>query len=183
MYRLLISLVYFLCCITYASGQKYTTQTGYIRFFSNTPLEDIEAENNKVRAAIDASTGEMAFVLNIRDFVFEKSLMQEHFNENYMESDKYPNARFSGKIRNLETIKFNQNGTYPATVFGNLTIHGVEKEILAEGFIEVGEKGIKVNSVFVVQIADYKIKIPKIMFARIAEEVEVTVDAKLDKAE
>lgn len=165
----------------YASGQKYMTQTGYIKFFSNAPLEDIEAENNKVRAAIDISTGEVVFILDIKDFVFEKSLMQQHFNENYMESDKYPNARFSGKIRNLDTVKFNQDGTYPVTVFGDLTIHGVKKSLLADGQIEVAGEAIEVTSVFVVQTGDYEIKIPKIMFARIAEEVEVTVDAKLDK--
>jgi polyisoprenoid-binding protein YceI len=157
------------------------TQSGYIRFFSNAPLEDIEAENNKVRAALDITTGEVVFMITIKDFVFDKSLMQQHFNENYMESDKYPNAQFKGKIRNLESVKFDRDGKYAVTVFGELIMHGVEKEILADGYLEVVGELITISSVFVVQTADYEIKIPKIMFSRIAEEIEVTVDADLEK--
>jgi polyisoprenoid-binding protein YceI len=98
-----------------------------------------------------------------------------------MESDKYPNAQFKGKIRNLESVKFNRDGKYAVTVFGELIMHGVEKEILADGYLEVEGALITVSSVFVVQTADYEIKIPKIMFSRIAEEIEVTVNANLEK--
>lgn len=180
MNRLILLLSLILICVFSAIGQQFTTQNGYIRFFSNAPLEDIEAENNKVRVAVDLSTGEVAFMLTIKDFIFNKSLMQQHFNENYMESDKYPSASFNGTINGHVPEMFEKNGEYPITVSGKLTIHGVEKEIEVEGKLGVNDNIVKVNTVFVVQTADFKIKIPKIMFARIAEEIEVTVDAKLE---
>ena len=129
----------FFICITFlfgmyqASAQKYITKTGHIRFYSDAPLEKIEANNRQVNSALDAATGNFVFKVLMKSFEFEKALMQEHFNENYMESDKYPNSTFVGKVTNLSTIDFQRQGKYPAEVDGKLTLHGVTKQGKTKG--------------------------------------------------
>ena len=95
-----------------------------IRFYSKSQLEKIEAVNRQVNTALLVQTGDFVFRVLIKSFNFEKALMQEHFNENYLESDKYPEATFLGKIINIKDINFTKEGSYPATVEGKLTIHG-----------------------------------------------------------
>src|SRR5690242_16719248 len=107
-----------------ANAQKYMTRTGKVTFFSSTPVENIEAVNNEAAAAVDAATGDVVFQVPIQSFKFEKSLMQEHFNENYMESDKFPKAVFKGNI-GKGAVNFAKDGNYPVTAKGKLTIHGV----------------------------------------------------------
>lgn len=162
-------------------SQKYMTRNGHIRFFSSAPLEDIEAHNRQVNAALDAENGDFVFRVLIRSFEFEKALMQEHFNENYMESHKFPNASFQGKITNLSEIDFTKNGTYEATVEGKLTIHGVTNDIVEKGTFTVKDGVIEGFSKFNVKVADYDIKIPTAVVDNIAESIEVTVDVKMDK--
>src|ERR1043165_7970394 len=118
-----------------ASAEKYMTRTGKITFFSATPLENIEAFNNEVAAVADASNGELVFQAPIKSFKFEKSMMQDHFNENYMESDKYPKADFKGRISNVGSVNFSKDGTYNVTANGKLTMHGVTRDITAPGTI------------------------------------------------
>jgi polyisoprenoid-binding protein YceI len=155
---------------------KYMTNTGKISFYSSAPIENIEARNNKVTSILDTDNGSIVFSLNIKDFTFEKSLMQEHFNENYMESDKYPKSTFNGKITNLAEVNFNQDGKYNATIEGALTIHNVTKQVKATGTMEVKGGKIMANAKFPVRLADYSIEIPTIVFKNIAEVVDVTVD-------
>jgi polyisoprenoid-binding protein YceI len=168
--------------INTASAQKYLTKTGNIKFFSETPMEKIEANNNQVNAAMDSQTGDLVFKVLIMSFQFEKALMQEHFNENYMESEKYPNAIFKGKITNLSSIDFKKEGTYEATIEGDLTIHNVTNKISEKGTITIkpGEK-IGGYSKFNIKPADYDIKIPGAVIKNIAEFIEVTVDIELSK--
>ena len=163
-------------------AQKYMTKNGNIRFYSETPMETIEATNSQVNAALDSQTGDLVFKVLIKSFNFEKALMQEHFNENYMESDKFPNSTFQGKVTNLSAIDFKKEGTYEAMIEGDLTIHGVTKKISEKGTftVKAGDK-IHGNSKFNVKPADYSIKIPGAVVKNIAETIEVTVDIELAK--
>jgi polyisoprenoid-binding protein YceI len=163
-------------------AQKYMTKNGNIKFYSETPIETIEATNNQVNAALDRQTGDLVFKVLIKSFNFEKALMQEHFNENYMESDKFPNSTFSGKVTNLSAIDFSKEGSYEAQIEGDMTIHGVTKKISEKGTftVKAGDK-IHGNSKFNVKPADYSIKIPGAVVKNIAETIEVTVDIELSK--
>ncbi|HRY32344.1 MAG TPA: YceI family protein [Bacteroidales bacterium] len=164
-----------------AAAQKYITKNGKISFFSSTPIENIEAHNKQVNSALDATTGEFVFKVLMKSFAFEKALMQEHFNENYVESDKFPNATFNGKIVNLSEINFSKAGVYPVTIQGDLTIHGVTKKINEKGTVEVKDGKVNGKAKFYVKPADYNISIPKTVMKNIAESIEVTVDVMLEK--
>jgi len=163
-------------------AQKYMTKNGNIKFYSETPIETIEATNNQVNAALDSQTGDLVFKVLIKSFQFEKALMQEHFNENYMESDKFPNSTFVGKVTNLTAVDFSKEGSYEATIEGDLTIHGVTKKISEKGTFTV-KAGDKIHGIskFNVKPADYSIKIPGAVVKNIAETIEVTVDIELSK--
>ena len=160
------------------NAQKYLTKNGYIGFYSHTPLEEIKADNNQVVSALDTSTGEMVFQALIKSFHFDRALMEEHFNENYMESDKIPKSVFKGKITNLSDVDFSKPGTYNVTVEGDLTIHDVTNKVSSKGTIEVVEGGINANSKFNVVPEDYKITIPGVVRDKIDKTLEVTVTMK-----
>jgi polyisoprenoid-binding protein YceI len=161
-----------------ASAQKYMTKTGYIGFFSHTPIEDIKADNNQVAGALDAATGDLVFQVLIKSFRFEKALMEEHFNENYMESEKFPKASFKGKITNLSAIDFAKPGIYQAAVEGDLTIRDVTKKVSSKGTVEVVSGGLGADSKFTISPEDYGIKIPGVVRDNIAKNIEVTVSMK-----
>jgi polyisoprenoid-binding protein YceI len=180
MKTMLISFLVLLFSANVVYSQKYMTKNGHIRFYSSTPMEDIEAHNRQVNAALDATTGDFVFKVLIKSFEFEKALMQEHFNENYMESHKFPNATFQGKITNLSEMNFAKDGTYNANIEGKLTIHGVTKDISEKGTFTVKDGVVQGFSKFNVKVADYEIKIPGAVVNNIAESIEVTVDVKLE---
>jgi len=177
MIRLFI-LFFFLVQFFTLDAQKYITRNGYIGFFSHTPLEDIKADNNQVAGVLDISTGEIAFQVLIRSFRFEKALMEEHFNENYLESEKFPKSTFTGKIMDPASVDFSKTGVYDVTVEGDLTIHGVTKKVSAKGSIEVTSGEINANSKFIIVPEDYNIKIPNVVRNNIAKTIEVTVTMK-----
>ena len=156
-------------------SQKYITKNGHIKFYSETPIETIEAHNRQVNSALDSESGDFVFKVLMRSFEFEKALMQEHFNENYVESEKFPNATFKGKVTNLDQIDFGTAGEYRAIVEGILTIHGVDREV------KETDGGGKGNCKFTVKPADHDIKIPKTVVNNIAEEIEVTVEVALEE--
>lgn len=164
---------------TSAMAQKYITKTGTIHFYSSTPMEDIEAHNKQVNSALDTETGDFVFKVLIKSFKFEKSLMQEHFNENYMDSDKFPKATFQGKITNLSDLNFNKEGTYEANIEGKLSIHGQNQSVSEKGTFTVEKKSIKGYAKFNIKIDDYGIEIPLTVINNIAESIEVTVDVDL----
>jgi hypothetical protein len=160
------------------NAQKYMTKNGYIGFFSHTPMEDIKGDNNQVAGILDISTGEIVFQALIKSFHFDRALMEEHFNENYMESDKFPKTSFKGKITNLSSINFSKNGTCDVTVEGDLTIHDVTNKISVNGTLEVVTGGINANSKFKIVPEDYKINIPGVVREKINKNLEVTVTMK-----
>jgi hypothetical protein len=159
-------------------SQRYITKNGYIGFFSHTPVEDIKAENNQVAGVLDASTGDMVFQVLMRSFHFAKALMEEHFNENYLESDKYPRAEFRGKINDPGQINLSEKGSHDVTVQGDLTIHGVTKPVTAPGTIQVTDDGLIADARFNIAPEDYNITIPNLVRENIAKTVEVTVSMK-----
>jgi polyisoprenoid-binding protein YceI len=166
-----------------ANAQKYMTKNGYIGFFSSTPIEDIKADNNQVASVIDISTGEVVFQVLIKSFKFEKALMEEHFNENYLESEKYPKSTFKGKITNLTAVDFNKPGKYDVTVEGDLNIHDVTNKVSVKGSINVVSGGIDANSKFIIVPEEYKINIPGVVRNSIAKTIEVTVAMKYSLVE
>lgn len=172
-----LSLAAGLCLTMGVSAQKFSTQTGKISFFSKAKMEDIEAVNNQATVILDASTGEMAVVVLIKSFEFEKQLMQEHFNENYMHSEKYPKSTFSGSITNNSAVDYTKNGTYEVMVSGKLTIHGVAKEVKEKGQVVVNGGKVTLKSKFTIALADYDIKNDKLN--NIASNIDITVNADL----
>lgn len=155
-----------------AHAQKYKSTEGKVRFFSEATLENIAADNEDGSSVYDESTGDIVFSIPITSFKFEKSLMQEHFNENYMESEKYPKAIFKGKVNDFDKGKGVQN----VSAAGDMTIHGVTKSINVDGVMEYRDGKIFLKSVFPVRLEDYKVKIPQVLWQNIAEEVEVTIN-------
>lgn len=158
------------------SAQKFFTREGKISFYSDAPMEKIEAHNQQATSVIDIESGRMEFAVLIKAFQFEKALMQEHFNENYMESSKYPKATFKGDILNLQEVALDQDGVYPVKVKGDLTIHGVTKQVETDGEITVKDGVISAASTFEVAVADYEIEIPKVVRDNIAKTVRIKVD-------
>lgn len=180
-YLLMIFLV--LLSVVPVNAQKYMTRTGYISFFSHTPMEDIKADNNQVASVMDISTGEIVFQVLMKSFHFKKSLMEEHFNSNYVESDKFPRSTFKGKIVNISDVDINNNGVYDVTVEGDLTIHDVTKPVSIKGTLEILKGAINAKSVFNIQPEDYNITIPAVVRNNIAKTVEVSVDLKYTEAD
>ena len=174
----LITLTFLTMLALSVSAQKYMTKNGFISFFSHTPMEDIKAENNQVAGVIDTSTGEIVFQVLINSFHFERALMEEHFNENYMESEKYPKASFKGKITDLKTVDFKKNGTYDVVVEGDLIIRDVTKKMSVKGTVEVITGGVNANTKFIIAPEDFNIKIPSVVREKIAKTLEVTVAMK-----
>jgi polyisoprenoid-binding protein YceI len=160
-----------------ANAQLASTSTGTISFFSSTPVEDIQAQSAKVLGVVNLQTREIAFNVVNTSFEFPNKLMQEHFNEKYMESEKYPNSTFKGKIN--EAIDLTKDGEYKVTVTGKLNIHGVEQERTIPGTIIVKDGLVSIVTDFKVKVADHKIEIPKLVVAKIAEEIAVKLDVKL----
>lgn len=152
-------------------AQSYQSTESEVTFFSSAPMEDIKATNKKSSSLFNAATGAIAFVVPIQGFQFRKSLMQQHFNENYLESGKYPNATFEGTITGYDR---NSTGVQEAVAEGTMTIHGVAQRVKIKGQITKVADGLKIESKFPVRVADYHIDIPRVVFYNIAEVVEVT---------
>lgn len=178
--NLLLMLV-LLTSVTLSYAQdRYYTKTGKIDFYSKAPMEDIEAKNKTVSAVVDSKTGAVQFSVQMKGFEFEKKLMQEHFNENYVESGKYPKGEFKGSITNNSEINYTKDGSYPAKVRGKLTIHGVTKDIETSGTIKVDGGKLDLGSTFNILLSDYDIKIPAVVKDKVSNNVKIVVDCKLD---
>lgn len=151
-----------------------SSKTVNISFYSSAPLEDIEAKTSNGTSVITTSKNDFFFLVPIKSFTFKSSLMQEHFNENYLESDKYPDARFTGKVN--EEIDWKKDGVYNVSVTGKLTVHGVEKNRTIQGTVTIKGGVISITSKFDISCKEHGIKIPSMMSEKIAETVAVTVN-------
>ncbi|MBI4930628.1 MAG: YceI family protein [Bacteroidetes bacterium] len=154
-------------------AQIYIGKTCEVSFFSDGPIEDIAATSKSAQVILNSAKNEIAIKVTIKGFDFEKKLMQEHFNEKYMESDKYPYATFTGKIN--DTIDYMKEGVYKVTVGGKLNLHGVEKERTIQGTLTIKGEEITIDSKFMVALKEHNIEIPTLVAQNIAEIVEVTI--------
>lgn len=182
-HRLLFWLVLLLLSGTtgWAQENLLRTREGTIAFKSNAPLEVIEASSTALEGIIDPAKGTFAFSAPIRSFQgFNSPLQREHFNENYLESDKYPRATFSGKI--IEEIDFTRDGRFEVRAKGKLNVHGREQERIIRSTVDIKNGTIQVSSSFTVLLEEHDIAIPKIVYQKIAEEIQVTVAATFTRS-
>jgi hypothetical protein len=171
--------VFLLAFVMYANlnaQEIYFTKSGTIIFDSSTPLETIYARNNQVTSFLNIETGEINFAALMRSFKFRNALMEEHFNENFVESAKYPRAVFKGKIMNWQNIQLDKDAEQEAEIEGELTLHGATKKIAPKGIIHPRGEKIYGRCEFIVSAEDFKIQIPSVVRDKIAREVKVTVD-------
>ena len=153
--------------------QRYFAEKSVVTFFSDGVVEDISATNQKVTSIFDVVDGEIAYLMSIKDFQFPNKTMQVHFNEKYLESEKYPKSSFQGKITGFN---FAAGGKQQVKATGKLTIHGVTKNVDIPGTIEVNGNRLSVQSKFLIKLIDYDIKVPQIVWQNIAQQVDVTID-------
>lgn len=173
-------LIFMSWCLSAAIVQPgiYTSNNGMVSFRSEAPFELINASSKEMKGAIDISKNNFAFRIRIRSFEgFNSPLQKEHFNENYMESEKYPEATFSGKI--IEAINYEQKGKYTIRAKGILTIHGVEQERIIKSEMELTGKSILINSSFTVLLSDHQIPIPRVVKEKLANEIKVDIKTEL----
>jgi uncharacterized protein YuzE len=176
--KTLLLIILFALCGQLLS-QRYFTRDGKIVFESDAPIERIEATNNKAMCVWDTESGVIEMAILIKSFNFEKALMEEHFNENYMESEKFPKAKFKGQVLNMSSIDLNADGAYIAEIEGDLAMHGVTRTIQLNSNISVENGLVRSVSTFEITVADYDIEIPKIVRNKIAKTVQIMVDLDL----
>jgi hypothetical protein len=159
---------------------KYYTKSGRITFVSKAPLENIDGNHKSVTCVLDTKTGNMQFAVLMKGFEFEKALMQEHFNENYIESHKFPKAEFKGQVINNSEVNYTKDGSYSAKVKGTLTMHGETKEIETIGSVVVRSGKVQASAEFTVLLSDFKIEIPKVVKDNVSNTVKINVDCSLE---
>ncbi|MGI4884184.1 MAG: YceI family protein [Janthinobacterium lividum] len=161
---------------------KFMTKAGRVSFFSTSIIEDIEARNTAAAAVLDVATGQLAFAVPVKEFVFKRTLMQEHFNENYMESDKFPRATFTGHFTGVSLATLSVAGSHQVQVEGDLTLHGVTHHLETAGMLELKGGQLMVFAFFSVAPADYNIEIPLLVRENIAKIVSIRVSLTCDAA-
>lgn len=167
---------------TSQAQDKYFTKNGKIVFdaTSTKSPENISGINKNVTCVLDSKSGEIQFAVLMKGFEFDRALMMEHFNENYIESNKYPKTVFKGQIVNNETINYMKDAVYPAKVKGKLTMHNETKELEAEGRLTVKGGKITVTAGFTALLADYTIAIPQLVADKVSRSAKITVDCSLE---
>ena len=163
--------------------EKLRTRNASISFYSKAPLENIEAHSQTAASVLDKKTGQMEFSVLIKSFEFQKALMHEHFNENYLESDKFPKSVFAGRINDPSKVDFSQDGKYSETVTGQLTIHGETRAITVPVVFMVQKSVVSAVAEFHIDLADYKISIPGIVKDKISKTVKIAVKLKYESVQ
>jgi len=172
MKKMIFGLLFFMCSLFADAQNIYMTKTGKVSFYSRAKSpEKVEADNNEVSSIMNTQTGDMVFAILMKSFHFESALMEEHFNENYLESNKFPKSTFKGKIINLSTVDFSKDGAYPVTAEGDLTIHGVTKKVSSTGSLTIKAGKISAFSKFHVKLKDFNISIPSLVANKVSEEI------------
>lgn len=159
----------------FSQSNTIVANNGKVEFISEAPLEIIKATSDKLKGAVDKVKNTFAFAVDINSFKgFNGDLQREHFHENYMETDIFPNATFSGKF--IEQVDFLVNGTYEVRAKGFFSVHGVPKERIIKGTLVVNNGTIHIKATFTVRLEDHDIKVPKIVHEKIAEEIKVVIN-------
>lgn len=173
---LLVSSLMLLASTFVATAQsKFFTRNGHISFNASSPLEKIEAINEKAASVFDVATGQLEFSALMKAFFFERALMQEHFNENYVESDKFPKATFKGAVANPASLNLGKDGSYTAKVTGKLTMHGVTRDVETNATFTVKNGSVVATTEFKIETADYNIEIPSVVKDKIAKTITIHV--------
>lgn len=159
----------------------FIAQNGFMHFKSDAPLELIEATSRQLNGVFNPAEGTFAFAVDIRSFQgFNSPLQREHFNENYLESKRYPKATFVGRV--IENIDFSVPGEYEVRAKGNLEVHGIKQERIIKGKLVISPEGVRISAAFTVLLEDHQISIPQIVYQKIAEEISVDMDILLPPA-
>jgi len=175
--NLILGFVMFVAFAANLSAQdKYITKTGHVWIHSKTPVKEIVAHNRQITSILDVKTGDMIVSCFLIDFKFDNQLVEEHFNENYVESAKYPKVKFKGKVLDIASIDFSKNGTYKRMVEGVMEMHGKSVTIKKEGTAVVKDGKIKATAAFTVTAEQFAIVIPEIVKDKIQKDIEVYVD-------
>ena len=177
----IFALLSLLVTLPVVSAQKYYSKTAKVLFVSEAQLEKIEGINTNGYIIMDPTNGAVEMSVLIKGFKFKKALMQDHFNENYMESSKFPKGIFKGSISNLSEVHFASDGEYAAVVKGNLTLRGITKPVTTTAEFNIKGGMISAHSNFDIDIADYNIEVPKVVRQNIAKSVKVSVQTDLQK--
>jgi hypothetical protein len=163
-----------------ATAQRFFTKSGSIYFDASGPTEVIEATNKTITCVVDTKTGAIQFAVLMKGFLFEKALMEEHFNENYVESTKFPKAEFKGEVINNASVNYGKNGTYPTHVKGKLTLHGITKEIETDGTITIKDGKPSVTAEFKIMLIDYGVEVPSLVADKVSKEARIKVNCSLE---
>ena len=160
-----------------------STNNAFINFdaTSTGSPEKIEAISKQVKSKLVVKTGDFVFAIQMQSFEFEKALMKDHFHENYVESTKFPRATFKGAIQDIAKVNFAKDGKYPVVVKGTMDMHGVKKEVTANGTLTVTGDKVTATSSFKVLLSDFNIEIPKVVGDKIAKQASITVNAAYNK--
>ena len=166
-----------LSAVSTQAQKVYATKTGQTAFNASSPIEKIAAVNNQTDSKFVADNGQVVFAVLIKGFKFENQLMEDHFNENYMESTKLPKADFKGYITNIKEVNFAKDGSYPVKLDGNLTLHGVTNKVNASGTMKVSGGVPEMDGTFKIKLKDYNVT-GLYIGEKIAPEVTITVKCK-----
>ena len=160
-------------------AQKYSTKIGVIRFEASVPsFEEVAGENKTASAILEPVTGNIAVLALMKGFRFKVALMEEHFNENYVESDKYPKATFKGKVDGLDVAKLTTDAK-PYTITGDLTLHGKTVKVTDSAKISKSGNTITITGSFQVQPKDFAIEIPSVVSKKVADKIDVAYKLQL----
>ncbi len=177
----IMMLLFLFVGIVNVSAQKYMTKTGSLKFEASVEsFEEIAAENKNTSAILDATTGEIAVLTLMKGFRFKVALMEEHFNENYVESDKFPKATFKGKVENFDVSKLS-SAANTFKISGDLTLHGKTKKVTTNAKILKSGDKITITGNFEAKPEDFDIEIPKLVSKKVADKVNITFNLPLTK--
>lgn len=174
----LILVLLAVCFALQGQAQQFMTREGHVHFFSSTPIEDIEAHNHQMSGLLDGTTGAFAFQVQMRSFHFDKALMEEHFNESYLESDAHPKATFQGQFTSWADVKANGE-RFDVVAEGEFNIHGVTKPQRIVGTVQWDDNAWRLNAAFEVVLADHEILIPAVVKDNISPVIAIDVEAQL----
>ena len=182
MKKIITALLILIICSNLHAQDKFFTKTGKIIFDATVPAspEKIEGTNKTVTCVLDTKSGAMQFAVLMKGFLFERALMEEHFNENYVESSKYPKTEFKGSVINNATVNYSKDGVYNVKVKGKLTMHGETKDVETDGKISVKSGKVYATASFSVALADYKIAVPSLVADKVAKRATISVDCALE---
>lgn len=167
-------------CITTNAQDRLLTRNGSISFYSKAPLENIEASTQTAVSVLDRKTGQIEFSVLIKSFTFEKALMQEHFNEDYLESDKFPKSTFKGHIADLNKVSFDKDGQYTVSVTGNLTMHGQSRTLTTLATFTILKGAAQADAQFDIALSDYDITIPSLAKDKVSKTVKIALHLKYE---